>query len=98
MSRIGKQPVVIPDAVTLTHEGQVVTVKGAKGELSFTLPESVQGKLEDGAFTVTPVRENDKVAKSMWGMCRTMISNLIVGVTDGTVSSLNFVVLVTGRK
>ncbi len=83
MSRIGKQPVTIPSAVTLTHEGQIVTVKGPKGELSFTLPESIVGTLEDGLFTVTPTRENDKVAKSMWGMCRTMIVNLIVGVTDG---------------
>ena len=83
MSRIGKQAVSIPAGVTLTHEGQVVTVKGPKGELSFTLPESVVGTLEDGSFSVNPTRENDKVAKSMWGMCRTMVSNLIVGVTDG---------------
>lgn len=83
MSRIGKQPVEIPAGVTLTHTDQVVTAKGPKGELSFTLPESIVGKLEEGTFTVTPTRENDKVAKSMWGMCRTMIVNLIVGVTEG---------------
>ncbi len=83
MSRIGKQPVTIPAGVTLTHEGQVVTAKGPKGELSFTLPESIVGSLEDGTFTVSPTRENDKIAKSMWGMCRTMIVNLTVGVTDG---------------
>ena len=83
MSRIGKQPVAVLDGVTLTHVGQVVTAKGPKGELSFTLPESIIGKLEDGSFTVSPTRENDKVAKSMWGMCRTMISNLMVGVTEG---------------
>ncbi len=83
MSRIGKQPIEIPAGVTLSHEGRVVTAKGPKGELSFTLPESIVGKLEDNSFTVTPTRENDKVAKAMWGMCRTMIVNLIVGVTEG---------------
>lgn len=83
MSRIGKQPIEIPAGVTLTQNGQAITVKGAKGELSFNLPDSIQGKLEDGAFTVKPVVEGDKVAKGMWGMSRTMVSNLIVGVTEG---------------
>ena len=83
MSRIGKKPITVPDAVTLTVNGQTVTAKGPKGELSFTLPDSVSGKLADGEFTVAPVSENDKTAKSMWGMCRTMVMNLITGVTDG---------------
>ncbi|MGJ8564546.1 MAG: 50S ribosomal protein L6 [Alphaproteobacteria bacterium] len=83
MSRIGKQPVSVPAGVTLTHTGQVVTAKGPKGELSFTLPESIVGTLDGTEFSVNPVRENDKVAKQMWGMCRTMIVNLIVGVTEG---------------
>ena len=47
MSRIGKNPVTVPAAVTLTQSGQHITVKGAKGELSFTLPDAVTGKLED---------------------------------------------------
>lgn len=82
MSRIGKNPVTIPGGVTLTQDGQAVTVKGPKGELSFTLPEGVTGKLEDGAFTVSPV-EGVKTAKAMWGMSRTMIFNMIEGVTVG---------------
>lgn len=83
MSRIGKQPITIPDGATLTQDGQTVTVKGPKGELSFTLPDSVAGKLADGEFSVTPASENDKTAKAMWGMSRTMIVNLITGVTEG---------------
>ena len=83
MSRIGKQAVTIPSGVTLTQSGQEVTVKGAKGELKFTLPDSIAGKLEDGSFSVKPVSDKDKVGKAMWGMSRTMISNMIVGVTDG---------------
>jgi len=82
MSRIGKNPIAIPAGVTLTQSGQVVTVKGAKGELSFTLPDAVTGKLEDGTFTLSPVEGAEK-AKAMWGMSRTMVLNMVVGVTDG---------------
>ncbi len=82
MSRIGKKPVTVPSGVTLTQNGQIVSVKGPKGELSFTLPAAVTGKLEGGEFTISPV-EGEKTAKAMWGMARTMILNMIVGVTDG---------------
>jgi large subunit ribosomal protein L6 len=82
MSRIGKNPVTIPAGVTLSQSGQAVTVKGPKGELSFTLPDAVTGKLDGTEFTVTPA-EGAKQAKAMWGMSRTMVSNLIEGVTNG---------------
>ena len=83
MSRIGKKPVTIPSGVTLTQTGQHIVVKGPKGELSFTLPDTISGKLDGEEFTVTPVDESNKVAKSMWGMSRTMVSNLVEGVTEG---------------
>jgi len=82
MSRIGKKPIEVPSGVTLTLTGQDVAVKGAKGELSFTLPASVSGTFEDNALTLTPV-EGEKNASAMWGMSRTMVSNLIVGVSTG---------------
>ena len=82
MSRIGKKPVIIPSGVTLTQNGQTITAKGPKGELSFTLPEAVTGKIEGEEFSVTPLVEN-KTGLSMWGMSRTMVSNLIEGVTNG---------------
>ena len=82
MSRIGKKPIVIPSGVTLTQDGQKVTVKGPKGELSFTLPDAVIGKMDGDDFVVAPVKE-DKTGLSMWGMSRTMIANLIEGVTNG---------------
>jgi len=88
MSRIGKQPITIPEGVTLNQNGQIITVKGSKGELSFTLHDSIVGKLEDGSFSVNPVNDNDKVAKSMWGMSRTMVVNMISGVTDGFTKEL----------
>jgi large subunit ribosomal protein L6 len=82
MSRIGKKPVTIPSGVTLTIEGQTVTAKGPKGELDFTLPSAVTGKIEGDTFTVTPIK-TDKTGRSMWGMARTMVLNLIEGVTNG---------------
>ena len=82
MSRIGKNPVAIPAGVTLSQSGQVVTVKGPKGELNFTMPDAVRGNLEGTDFTVSPV-EGNKNAKAMWGMVRTMVSNMIEGVTNG---------------
>ncbi len=82
MSRIGKNPITVPDAVTLTQNGQHITAKGPKGELSFTLPAAVTGSLNDGEYTVHTV-EGSKNASAMWGMSRTMVANLIEGVTDG---------------
>ena len=82
MSRIGKQPVTIPAGITLTQNGQAVSVKGPKGELHFTLPDAVTAKLEGDQFTVSPV-EGEKTAKAMWGMARTMVANMIEGVTNG---------------
>ena len=82
MSRIGKKPVTIPAGVTLTQNGQDIAVKGPKGELSFTLPSAVTGSLKDGEFTVQTV-EGSKNASAMWGMSRTMVANLIEGVTNG---------------
>lgn len=82
MSRIGKKPVTIIDGVTLSQTGQDITVKGPKGELSFTLPDAVTGKLDGTEFTVTPV-EGVKNANAMWGMSRTMVENMILGVTKG---------------
>jgi large subunit ribosomal protein L6 len=82
MSRIGKKPVSVVDGVTLTQNGQDITVKGPKGELSFTLPDAVTGKLDGAEFTVSPV-EGVKNANAMWGMSRTMVENMIQGVTKG---------------
>lgn len=82
MSRIGKNPVTVPSGVTLSQSGQMITVKGAKGELNFELPDAVTGKLDGDSFTVSPV-EGVKNASAMWGMSRTMIANMIEGVTTG---------------
>ncbi|MBY0227210.1 MAG: 50S ribosomal protein L6 [Hyphomicrobium sp.] len=82
MSRIGKKPVVVPSAVTATVSGQTVKMKGAKGELSFTCPEQIKVEKTADGIEVTP-RDETKAARSMWGMSRTMIQNMIKGVTEG---------------
>jgi len=82
MSRIGKRVIPVPDSVTATIDGQYVAVKGPKGELSATLVEDVLIKMEDGAIEVQP-RNESKRARSMWGMSRTIVNNLVTGVTEG---------------
>jgi large subunit ribosomal protein L6 len=82
MSRIGKKPVAVPSGVTATVSGQTVKIKGSKGELSFTLPEEMKVEKTAEGIEITP-REETKKARSMWGMSRTMVQNLIKGVTEG---------------
>lgn len=82
MSRIGKKPVPVPAGVTATIEGQKVSAKGPKGELSFVANDEVSLKLEDNAIVVTPI-DQSKNARSKWGMSRTMVENIMTGVKDG---------------
>lgn len=82
MSRIGKQPIPLPDGVTATIEGQTVTAKGPKGELHFVVNDEVLVSLEDGAIAVNP-RDQSKLARSKWGMSRSQIANIVNGVKDG---------------
>lgn len=82
MSRIGKQPIAIPNGVTITVDSSSVSVKGPKGELSSHLLKGVNVKEEDGQIVVT--RDNDgKISKSNHGLMRTLINNMVVGVTEG---------------
>ena len=87
MSRIGKKPVPIPKGVTASVDGQVVAVKGPKGELKHVLVDNVIAKLDDGVIEVTP-REDTQTARAMWGMSRTLLANLVTGVTDGFTKKL----------
>ena len=82
MSRIGKKPIAVPKNVTVALDGQKVTVKGPKGQLSLTLIDDVEVKLEEGAIMVKP-RIDSKRARSMWGMSRSLIENLVKGTTNG---------------
>jgi large subunit ribosomal protein L6 len=82
MSRIGKKAVPVPSKVTATVNGREVKVKGPKGELAFTVPDKIKVEKTADGILVEPLDET-KLARSMWGMSRTMIANLIDGVTEG---------------
>ena len=82
MSRIGKKPVPLPAGVTANINGQVIEVKGPKGTLSFRATDDVTIAQEDGAIAVTP-RGDSKRARQQWGMSRSMVENLVTGVTQG---------------
>ncbi|QKG71927.1 50S ribosomal protein L6 [Erythrobacter mangrovi] len=82
MSRIGKKPVAIPSGVTANIDNGTLSVKGPKGTLSMGLSDLVEYKLDDGAIAVVPANDT-KAARSHWGMQRTLVSNLVEGVTEG---------------
>jgi large subunit ribosomal protein L6 len=82
MSRIGKLAVSVPDGVTLTLKGQDVTVKGPKGELSLTMLDDVVAEMTDAGLQVGAVNDS-KRSRSMWGLHRTLVANMIEGVSKG---------------
>jgi large subunit ribosomal protein L6 len=82
MSRVGKKPVTVPSGVTASVDGQTVKVKGAKGELSFLVPEEVTVTMDNGAVSVAP-RDESKTARAKWGMSRAQVANLVEGVSKG---------------
>ena len=82
MSRIGKKPVELPSGVTATVSGQTIEVKGPKGTRSFSATDDVTITVEENAVKVTP-RGTSKRARQQWGMSRSMVENLIIGVTEG---------------
>ena len=87
MSRLGKKPVPVPSGVCVTIDGQTVKVKGSKGEMQARMVDLVNVKHENDEIVVSPV-DQSKPARSAWGLSRTLIANLITGVTDGFTKKL----------
>src|SRR5476649_1612200 len=87
MSRIVKKPVSLPKGVTASVEGQTVKVKGPKGELSVKLVPEVSVALGEGGITVTPNKDMERAAQ-MWGLSRSLVNNLVTGVTTGFTQKL----------
>ncbi|HJE78673.1 MULTISPECIES: 50S ribosomal protein L6 [Brevibacterium] len=90
MSRIGKNPISVPSGVEVKVDGQDVAVKGPKGELSVTIAEPITVSLEDGVVTVARPDE-ERESRSLHGLSRTLINNMIVGVTEGYSKALEIV-------
>ncbi|HQN52164.1 MAG TPA: 50S ribosomal protein L6, partial [Phenylobacterium sp.] len=90
MSRIGKKAVAVPTGVTVTISGQTVSVKGPKGQLSWTVAEEIEVK-QEGAELVLSKRVDSTRAQAMWGLSRTLVNNMVVGVTQGYEETLELV-------
>ncbi len=102
MSRVGKKPVAIPAGVTSKVEGQTVSVKGPKGELSFRVHDDVAISVEGNVITVSP-RTETKVARANWGTARAMINNITNGVSKGfekklEISGVGYKAAVAGKQ
>ena len=82
MSRVGKNPVVIPEGVNVAVTGRDITVKGKLGELSWSVPHEVNFEHTDGAIVFTP-RISTKDARAKWGLCRALTQNMVTGVSQG---------------
>ena len=87
MSRIGKKPVAVPAGVTATMDGGIMSVKGPKGTLTLSMRDEISYALEDGSIAVKPANAT-KQARAFWGMQRTLVQNLVTGVTDGFTKTL----------
>jgi len=82
MSRIGKKAVAIPSGVTANVAGQTINIKGPKGALQLMLPDDVSAKMEGSGVKIDP-RNDTKRARAMWGMSRSLLANIVTGVTKG---------------
>ncbi|GAA1820302.1 50S ribosomal protein L6 [Nesterenkonia flava] len=90
MSRIGRLPITVPAGVDVSIDGREIRVKGSKGELSRTIAEGITVELEDGTLTVS--RPNDeREYRSLHGLTRSLINNMIIGVTEGYTKKLEIV-------
>ena len=88
MSRIGKRIVAVPKGVTVTLDGQTVVVKGPKGERSWTVADEIEITQGDDGLTLAPKADTQR-ARAMWGLSRTLVDNMVVGVTEGFEKSLD---------
>lgn len=90
MSRIGKLPIGVPGSVTVTINGQDVTVKGPKGELTLTIKEPITASFEDGQIIVARPNE-ERESRALHGLTRTLVANNVLGVTEGFAKELEVV-------
>ncbi len=102
MSRIGKRPVSVPAGVTASVDGGQLSVKGPKGTLNLAMREEITYTVEDGGISVRPANDT-KAARAFWGMQRTLVQNLITGVTEGftkklLITGVGYRANATGRK
>ncbi len=87
MSRIGKQPIEIPDKTKVTVNGRAVTIEGPKGKLEWTVPSPINVEVKEGKL-IASTDQVDRAAKSRWGLSRSLLANMVTGVNDGYTRNL----------
>ena len=90
MSRIGKRTISVPKGVTVNIDGQTVSVKGPKGERSWTVADEIEVKFENDEINLVAKVDTQR-ARAMWGLSRTLVDNMVTGVTDGFERTLELV-------
>ena len=90
MSRIGKKTIAVPKGVTVTLDGQTVSVKGPKGERSWTVADEIEVKHDEDGLSLSPKSDTPR-ARAMWGLSRTLVANMVTGVTEGFDKTLELV-------
>ena len=87
MSRVGKKPIELPEGITVAISSNEITIKGKKGELNATFPDTIKLQKNQDKITIVPLNET-KNAKSAWGMTRTIVNNMVLGVSEGYTKNL----------
>lgn len=103
MSRIGKQKITIPTGVDVKVEGDIITVKGPKGQLTQQLHNDVSVNIDNGIISVKVEKESDKQQRSLWGLFSSLIANMVIGVTEGyskqlEINGVGFKAAIAGKK
>lgn len=83
MSKIGRLPIEVKDSVTVVIDGQIVTVKGSKGEATHKMPKGINARLENGQLLVSQEREDDRELRAFYGLTRALLQNIVTGVDTG---------------
>lgn len=103
MSRIGKQPIIIPDGVDVKIDNRVIVVKGPKGQLEQSIHRQVEIMIEEKAVVVKVKDETNKNQRALWGLFASLIKNMVIGVTEGfskqlEINGVGFKATVSGKK
>jgi large subunit ribosomal protein L6 len=103
MSRIGKKPIAIPQGVEVKIDGQLISVKGAKGNLQVEVPQAIKAEQVDDQLVLTIANAEEKTASALWGLARSLVNNAVMGVTEGFSKSLEingvgFKAVMQGKK
>ncbi len=103
MSRIGKQPISVPNGVRISIEDKKITVKGSKGELSLDIPNSISITRENSLLQVTPENKEDKEQRMKWGLIRALVANMVKGVSEGfekklEINGVGYKAIAQGKK